>query len=1021
MKIIGDIKDLLVDGIKGYADLTHEDVCILEAPLMGTNAFINKDGSLTTVIAVNGSYKMMGDNNFVEFCEYLDARLNGLMGKPGRVIDISYNKDNALTRQQIKQSLKTPWGKVEKGFDYDEMLKQQEKVMNDTVSYEQAYISITTTTDILPKATAKRARKKAKESFNEAMKLYMDGNVAIKTQLPRIFIKDILNNHNSFVNNIYSILSHYLNIKLLSHKEVISHMRSFFYPESSTIYFDAKVVGDYSQISIAKNGMVIRSDYDGDDNDISNFLTKSLSDEVFVSDAEIDDKYCRETGNSGMVKVGNRYYAPIIVSSPSEHHERFDEIFKSIDFSIPFRMSISFETGKEKFIGALSRKIGSARMLKLTNNSENGPILQAAEALKQQYTNGTEVPINTYTTFLTWGGTPDEANRNRENIISAIQSWGNTDAVAEFGDPYKAALSTIPGFTRKHTAPGIIQKLSEVITQLPYTRASSPWDSGSMMFNTRDNKPWHYEIGSSLQSTWIELISAGPGSGKSVWLNASNIAFILSQPKESLPKIGIIDIGDSSKYMIDMMKELSPKEYRDEFAEYRLKFTKEYAFNPFDTVLGARYPLQVDSSFLKNFLKVALTPADETDSDSTKFLTEFISLLVSETYKAFDPAESPDTAVKYEKYQIDILDETIKKHNLDFEPGKTFMFDIVDKLMEIEEYAIARIAQSYAVPRVPHLSRVITMSRIIQDQYGGEEIINTVQKMIDHVCSEYEVLTLPTVFDISSASVVSLDLTEVTQDSKTKAGKKNNAIAYMLARYMIGKNYYRHPDDIEEEGVIPEQHKDFHRREFSKERARIKRLCMDEFHKSSGAGISEQVVNDMRLGRKYNVAVTLISQIDEDFNETMHELSTTRIIMGPGQERLRKKQKERYGFEEDTFEVSKTYLGIPNEKGSSMIIMGESKSKSFSQMVYYKTSPFIIWGISTTTEDVLLRDVVINSEGDYSKAIAKLSRAYPNGSAKKDFETIKSRENIDIPKDSNLQKEIAKKIYREKIKDITIK
>ena len=63
---------------------------------------------------------------------------------------------------------------------------------------------------------------------------------------------------------------------------------------------------------------------------------------------------------------------------------------------------------------------------------------------------------------------------------------------------------------------------------LPFSRPSSPWEYGAILFRSPDGKPWPYQPGSSEQTTWIDLIYARPGSGKSVLSNAINLALCLS-------------------------------------------------------------------------------------------------------------------------------------------------------------------------------------------------------------------------------------------------------------------------------------------------------------------------------------------------------------------------------------------------------------------------------------------------------------------------------------------------------------
>ena len=94
-----------------------------------------------------------------------------------------------------------------------------------------------------------------------------------------------------------------------------------------------------------------------------------------------------------------------------------------------------------------------------------------------------------------------------------------------------------------------------MVTMLPIVRPASPWDNGALLFRTPDGKPWPFQPGSSQQTTWIDLVYARPGSGKSVLSNALNLALCLSAGITRLPRIAIIDIGPSSSGLISLLKE----------------------------------------------------------------------------------------------------------------------------------------------------------------------------------------------------------------------------------------------------------------------------------------------------------------------------------------------------------------------------------------------------------------------------------------------------------------------------------
>jgi intracellular multiplication protein IcmB len=1042
------ITDIVKEQIGEFGNLSPENITIFDAPLIGTNNILNKDGSLTTIIAINGSFKIMGNNNFNEMAEYLMSNLKGPLKRPGHFMSVSYNKDNFLTKQKIREGLSAGWRKGKYGFQVSDILSQQEDVLGNRVSYEQGYLTITTTTAVLPKATANKARKKARETFMEATKTYFtEGQQARHTQIPRLFVKDILKTHDAFVNNINNVLKEFLDTKILNHHEAVRELRSFYYPECAGPFFKAKIYNNHAHLSVYDNSrelsshkisdLIVETEKKGEDSDISNLLYPGLTEQIILSDAFLTDDRIRESGTNGVVRIGKRYYAPILLSSPPEMQLRFDELFKSIDFKIPFRMTMNMETGFDKFVGKLNMIKGTATMLAVTN-SDNKRVKDASSILIDNYKNGYDIPINTHTLFVTWGETPEVADSNRDNIVSALQSWGSADAVSEFSDPYLSCLEAIPSFTRKRTAPGFIKSLSEVILSLPYTRPSSPWKSGTLTFYTKENKTWPYSLGSSEQQTWIELISAGPGSGKSVWMAASNISLLLNEPNDNLPKIGIIDVGPSSKYMCDLMQSMLPDRLKSEVASYKIKMAEEYAFNPFDTLLGCRYPVAQDKSFLINFLTLVLTPIDS-DGD-IQGLTELVSLLIAEAYKYCDPDENLEECVKYAKGVIPELDKVIEEYEVAVEGGHpivdktTPLFYIVDALMDMiidsngdynqELELVAKKAQSFAVPRLPMLSSVLNKTQIIRDQYKddkGQDLLAMCTRQITFAVNAYPILVYPSRFDIGTASIVSLDLSEIVQTgSKTKQSVREASISYLLARFMIGKNYYRDKDTVREVAV-PEKYRRYHLAWIEKEHVRKKRICMDEFHTTDATpAMKSQVEMDMRTGRKYNVIVTLASQRDADFSETMRELSTTTFIMGKSSQSVRKQQQKEYGLDDDIMDALKNYVTSPTEKGSSMIIFGESKKSSFSQMVYYLPPPLIIWGLSTTTEDVTLREYVKNREGDYLKSLVKISQVFRQGTAKSTFERYKANGLYTQEKGKLIETSIAEQLYRDEISKVKI-
>jgi intracellular multiplication protein IcmB len=59
-----------------------------------------------------------------------------------------------------------------------------------------------------------------------------------------------------------------------------------------------------------------------------------------------------------------------------------------------------------------------------------------------------------------------------------------------------------------------------------------------------------------------------------------------------------------------------------------------------------------------------------------------------------------------------------------------------------------------------------------------------------------------------------------------------------------------------------------------------KRLCYDEFHRTSKSSVRAQIVRDVREGRKRGMQIVLASQMLDDFDDDMVDLATGVWVLG---------------------------------------------------------------------------------------------------------------------------------------------
>jgi len=526
--------------------------------------------------------------------------------------------------------------------------------------------------------------------------------------------------------------------------------------------------------------------------------------------------------------------------------------------------------------------------------------------------------------------------------------------------------------------------LMEAFAYIPITRPTSPWPSGSMLFRSIDSKLYPFQPGSSRQTMWIDLIFARPGSGKSVLLSALNTALLTAPGNLKLPRIGNIDIGHSSAAWCEMVRDMLPPELQHQVAHYRLRMTKEYAINPFDTPLGCRYPLAVDRSFLINFVTLLLTPIG---SGTIASMPELVSQMVDSMYKYFEDTQRP-----YERYVDSVVDKAIEDNSITFEYQNVTWWEVVDELFNKGLVHEAGMAQRYAVPTLADASTVLNQDTTIRDVYrettipGGEGLIQAAGRMLSAVMKDYPILASPSMFDMGSARIVALDLAEVAKTGGDAADRQT-AVMYMMARYILCREFYRDLDSLME---IPELYNDHHKRIIEEEMQSPKKICFDEFHRTyKSQMVREQVVVDMREGRKFNVQIALVSQREQDFNEDMVNLATNIFILDKGTEQTQKNIAKIFGPSDDAMRGLRTHVNGPGPGGSNFLYIGNIKGGGLvNQILNFSLGPIELWAYSTTVEDVALRRKMAGRIG-LTKSLTVLAKHFPGGSAKAAIEERK--------------------------------
>lgn len=971
------------------------EYCNIEA-IDNEFTFVNKNGGLMSMIQISGCRQIIGQEAIVGVVEALADKLQGVMKDDGHKLQFVFERDSHRSRREVEKNilpLKRTMRNI--GMNLNSLLDERIDLLSAKTSTEKLFLVIHTDAGCLTKYDHKSS---IVERLEKAKKSGLGLKPGEHAQSPFAVISSLRERHESFVDTIKKRFEDYLELSLLDVHKALREIRKCVDYDHTADDWNPLLLGDPVKPRFVKES--------GYETDISHIMHPDISYQLFSQRPERADE------DASLVKMGGKYYAPIIVDIQQRKATPFSELFSSIHLDVPWRLSIVFETGHQKIKSKVSNKLTMASLL-AWSNSQNKLIKSACDEIIR-YSEANHTLMGCQISACTWGDTIQDVRRRKSIVYQQLQSWGNMDVFDEQGDAIAAWIDTIPGLSDKHVATKSPIFLEDALFMLPITRPCSPWETGSMLFRTIDSKLFPYAPFSPLQTAWSEIVFAPPGYGKSFYSSASNLSLILRAGNKHLPRITIIDIGYSSKMFVDLVRESLPEGKKHLAQSYKLKNTREFAINPFDTPLGCEFPISVDKEFVVNFVTAALTPSG--NKNGVDRLPELVNFLVEAMYERFSEDRDPN---KYESGSDNIVDLALEKYDITCNENTTW-WKVVKRLFAKGQYYAATRAQRFAVPSFSDATTVLASDQNLIDTFktaktaSGESLVSYVTSMLMSLMKEFPILSCPTAFDIGSARIISFDLAAVAKGGSEQADKRT-ALLYMLATNIGTREFYRGEDLLPE---YPDEFREYHKKEIELEALTPKKLVMDEYHKTKGqVGLRDQTLAFIREGRKFQVSVSILSQLMEDFDDPMVKSVNNIIVLSPGvsdEEALN--IKHRFGMKDDTYRYMKRYVTGPDkDEGSSMIYIGTLKGRrdgTLEQCLRLTVGPREMWAYSTTHEDTYIRRYLSETHG-LDKALTILATQFPEGSAKPYLGNYTDKElDVDDVSDNEFLT-ISRKIYEE--------
>lgn len=919
-------------------------------------ALAAKDGSLVSLVRVDGARQIIGDEEYRKILNDCVVKFGTRFDKAGHAIQIYFARNPERSYAELKKMIR-PNAMASRviGLEIDDIFQERAKHLSHYISWEEIYFVLWTRPVILTKSDMARETKRAKE------KKWVRAEDA---QYPFAGVEGIRNRHRSFLSATVTALREMgIQAAEVEVHDALTLIRSNLTQTVPDSNWRAALPGD-----------PIPSRAPEKKSDMSEILWPTLRQQLTMNSARVI--------NDHIVEMGKYIWGGCDMTLGPVDPLPFPQFLeRMIETQVPFRMSFLLEGGG---VQGMAMQSFLASILSVTN-AENRQVKDALEALDAM--SRSEPIVKMRLSFATWAPKGQvELLEDRLSVLTqAVESWGYAQVSQISGDPLDQVMSSALGIHCSSTAPPAIAPLYEVMKLVPWQRASSPFESGSILFRTPDGRVWPYQTGTNVTTTWFDLVFAQPGGGKSVLMNTLNLGTCLAAGMSTLPYVAVIDIGPSSAGLISLIRDALPPNRRHEAVSYRLQMNQQFAINPFDTKLGMRIPQVTERSFLIELLTLLCTPPGQMEPYDG--ISQLCGMVIDEMYRWRDDNTANAEPRPYLPRIDAAIDDVIRKHDIQL-PQSAYWWDVVDILFDrgftyeaglAQRYAMPTLGDSIAAARRPQIRNLLEETSIGSSSEG---VIHAFERMITSAVREFPILSSVTKFALNENRICALDLADVCPQGDASADRQT-AVMYMLARQALITPWW-----INEEALaqMPEKYRLYHGARLQSLSETPKRLCYDEFHRTSKTkSVRAQIVRDVREGRKRGIQIILASQMLEDFDDDMVDLATGVWILGAAiSDSAVEATRQRFGLTATANWIMRHRLTGPKAGGAPVLLVLGTTDGKYEQHLINTLGPIELWAFSTSAEDVAIRSRLYARLGA-SQARRLLGANFPGGSARSEI------------------------------------
>lgn len=951
--------------------------------------FVTRDGTLVTVLYLKGlTSNLYGEELKSVINEIAEVMGRDIIRPAGHQIAISYEFDPDQAYDYCRNTLRqteSTGKRLGLGSFVSAIVEEKAQKMAEFCQVENTYIALYTT----PAAIHKAEMKGQVAERTEVMGTWPDTAEALLNDLafPQLRVK-----HRTMVQSFMHNLANLSSLKDVSLLTSTISVRDYL-----------KSAKQITEPGSAPNWAPrIAADFMQDIRVPTNPKRQNLSNADFMMPPVFGEQLFGSIPQTIGLKyavLGNRIHYAVALSMGPTEPETFDRLVQQASaMRLPFRITFSFTgsgTGVDYLNTALAKTFPWA-------SSANAQVKKAHEALidYEQKSNG--VVPGLYVSACTWaplkmshsqknGATIDlqEITERGTKLNRALQSWGGCQTTDAFAAPIEGALSTHAGLYDHPLGAIMAPPLPDGVGLLPLFRPTTSWTSrdGNVVLRTNDGRFIHYQQTSSRQNAWVTLLVGPMGYGKSTALNTLNLYFLLTPaPEPELPFLRCLDIGPSSRSIIDMLKaSLGPDQQH--LARYiRIQNTPEYQFNPFDTPLGLEFPLPNHQEFLGNLL-MTIAYSMQGDPAVEAQLPGLVSSAISKMFEKYASAKNGgDRAKVFHESGNTLVNEKVAELGIEVDEVSTW-HEIRNELFAKGETRAAYIAHRKAMPILQDLIGIISAEEMrddYPDEVNGIPVLKLFSRAIREAIEMFPMLCGETKFEMGDSRVISLDMEDIVPREQTERAKWKASIAFFVGYDILTRDFFFHEDYVK---IVPKQYQLFHARRAKQLKTARKRFSMDERQRFSKIPSAQNQVDSLIAeGRKNLVDIMVASQLFEHHTDQSIKLSSTVVILGAGN-----MGKEEADMVSTRFDLTPAQMGVirrirpPSSRGAEAFMIFRTRDGNQAQHVLMTDGPIYLWLITTEAVDRQMRGLMYEQHGT-EKALRLLASKYGGGSIKKELE-----------------------------------